>query len=52
MRPLQRFGPLLAASAVTVVLSTPGTAAADDATDGKDATYYISLGDTQRSRAA
>jgi len=46
MRPLQRFGPLLAASAVTVVLSTPGTAAADDATDGKDATYYISLGDS------
>ncbi|MDF3144792.1 MULTISPECIES: SGNH/GDSL hydrolase family protein [unclassified Streptomyces] len=34
---------------MTVVLSTPGLAAADDATGGKDATYYISLGDSQAS---
>ncbi|WP_264936964.1 SGNH/GDSL hydrolase family protein [Streptomyces sp. A012304] len=46
MRSLQRFGPLLAVSAVTVVLSTPGPAAADEATGGKDTTYYISLGDS------
>jgi LPXTG-motif cell wall-anchored protein len=46
MRALQRFGPLLAVSAVTVVLSTPGSAAADEAADGKDTTYYISLGDS------
>ncbi|MGW2716578.1 SGNH/GDSL hydrolase family protein [Streptomyces sp. NPDC001492] len=31
---------------MTVVLSTPGLATADEATDGKDTTYYISLGDS------
>lgn len=49
MRSLQRFVPPLAISAMTVVLSAPGLAAADDATGGKDATYYISLGDSQAS---
>jgi len=49
MRFLQRFGPGLALSAMTVVLSTPGLAAADDAASGKDATYYISLGDSLAS---
>ncbi|WP_053670510.1 SGNH/GDSL hydrolase family protein [Streptomyces sp. NRRL B-1140] len=34
---------------MTVVLSTPGLAAADEAADGKDATYYISLGDSLAS---
>ena len=46
MRSLQRFGPGLAVSALTVVLSTPGLATADEATGSKDATYYISLGDS------
>ncbi|GAA2300590.1 hypothetical protein GCM10010234_49260 [Streptomyces hawaiiensis] len=46
MRSLQRFGPLLAVSAMTVVLSAPGLAAADETTGGKDTTYYISLGDS------
>jgi len=46
MRSLQRFGPPLAVSAMTVVLSTPGLAAADETTGGKDTTYYISLGDS------
>jgi len=46
MRYLQRFGPGLAISAMTIVLSTPGLATADEATNGKDATYYISLGDS------
>ncbi|WP_461085251.1 GDSL-type esterase/lipase family protein [Streptomyces deserti] len=46
MRSLQRFGPGLAISALTIVLSTPGLAAADEAADGKDTTYYISLGDS------
>ncbi|MFE7767307.1 GDSL-type esterase/lipase family protein [Streptomyces sp. NPDC057438] len=49
MRSLQRFGPLLAVSAVTVMLSTPGLAAADETADGKDATYYISVGDSLAS---
>ncbi|WP_114257520.1 SGNH/GDSL hydrolase family protein [Streptomyces sp. Go-475] len=31
---------------MTIVLSTPGLATADEATNGKDATYYISLGDS------
>ncbi|WP_067273052.1 SGNH/GDSL hydrolase family protein [Streptomyces jeddahensis] len=31
---------------MTIVLSTPGLATADEATDGKDTTYYISLGDS------
>ncbi|MFF7163817.1 SGNH/GDSL hydrolase family protein [Streptomyces sp. NPDC008086] len=34
---------------MTVVLSTPGLAAADEATNVKDATYYISLGDSLAS---
>ncbi|NUQ95935.1 MAG: SGNH/GDSL hydrolase family protein [Streptomyces sp.] len=34
---------------MTVVLSTPGLAAADEATNGKDTTYYISLGDSLAS---
>lgn len=46
MRPLQRFGPPLALSAMTLVLSTPGLATADEASNGKDTTYYISLGDS------
>src|ERR1041385_6462907 len=46
MRSLQRFGPPLAVSAMTIVLSTPGLATADEATNGKDTTYYISLGDS------
>ncbi|MEU0384544.1 SGNH/GDSL hydrolase family protein [Streptomyces chartreusis] len=46
MRSLQRFGPGLAISALTIVLSTPGLAAADEAGNGKDTTYYISLGDS------
>jgi LPXTG-motif cell wall-anchored protein len=46
MRSLQRFGPGLAISALTIVLSTPGLAAADEATGVEDATYYISLGDS------
>jgi LPXTG-motif cell wall-anchored protein len=33
---------------MTIVLSTPALAA-DEATDGKDTTYYISLGDSQAS---
>jgi LPXTG-motif cell wall-anchored protein len=49
MRLLQRFGPALALSAMTVVLSTPSLAAADEAASGKDATYYISLGDSLAS---
>ncbi len=49
MRSLQRFGPRLAVSAVTVVLSTPGLAAADETAGGKDTTYYISLGDSLAS---
>ncbi len=49
MRSLQRFGPPLAISAMAIVLSTPGPAAADEATDGKDTTYYISLGDSLAS---
>ncbi|WP_031484133.1 SGNH/GDSL hydrolase family protein [Streptomyces bicolor] len=31
---------------MTIVLSTPGLATADEAAGGKDATYYISLGDS------
>jgi LPXTG-motif cell wall-anchored protein len=31
---------------MTIVLSTPGLATADEATNGKDTTYYISLGDS------
>ncbi|QOV41576.1 LPXTG cell wall anchor domain-containing protein [Streptomyces ferrugineus] len=31
---------------MTIVLSTPGLATADEATGGKDTTYYISLGDS------
>lgn len=46
MRPLQRFIPPLAVSAMALVLGTPGLAAADEAADGKDTTYYISLGDS------
>ncbi|WLW53615.1 SGNH/GDSL hydrolase family protein [Streptomyces sp. YU58] len=46
MRFLQRFGPGLAISAAAIALSTPGPAIADEATNGKDATYYISLGDS------
>ncbi len=46
MRSLQRFVPPLAISAMTIVLSTPGPATADEATDGKDTSYYISLGDS------
>jgi LPXTG-motif cell wall-anchored protein len=46
MRSLKRFGPPLAISALAVVLSTPGLAMADDAADGKDTPYYISLGDS------
>ncbi|WP_217210762.1 SGNH/GDSL hydrolase family protein [Streptomyces sp. AC550_RSS872] len=34
---------------MTIVLSTPGLAAADDAAGGKDTTYYISLGDSLAS---
>ncbi len=49
MRSFQRFGPPLAVSAMAVVLSTPGLAAADEATGGKDTTYYISLGDSLAS---
>lgn len=49
MRPLQRFGPPLAVSAMTLVLSTPGLAAADEVTGAKDTTYYISLGDSLAS---
>jgi LPXTG-motif cell wall-anchored protein len=49
MRSLQRFGPVLAVSAMTIVLSAPGLATADEATGGKDATYYISLGDSLAS---
>ena len=48
MRSLQRFGPPLAISAMTIVLSAPGLAAADEAPNGKD-TYYISLGDSLAS---
>ncbi|GAQ50484.1 SGNH/GDSL hydrolase family protein [Streptomyces acidiscabies] len=46
MNLLRRFGPGLALSAMTVVLSTPALAFAQDTTSGKDATYYISLGDS------
>ncbi len=46
MRSLQRFGSPLAVSAMTIVLSTPALATADEATGGKDTTYYISLGDS------
>lgn len=49
MRLLQRFGPGLAISAMTVVLSTPGLATAADSANGEDATYYISLGDSLAS---
>lgn len=49
MRSLQRFGPVLAVSAMTIVLSAPGLATADQAADGEDATYYISLGDSLAS---
>ncbi|MFF9808374.1 GDSL-type esterase/lipase family protein [Streptomyces coeruleorubidus] len=49
MRILQRFGPGLAVSALTVVLSTPGLAAADEAAGSSDTTYYISLGDSLAS---
>ncbi|MEV6948082.1 SGNH/GDSL hydrolase family protein [Streptomyces sp. NPDC051172] len=49
MRSLQRFGPGLAVSALAVVLSTPGPATADEAAGTKDATYYISLGDSLAS---
>ena len=31
---------------MTIVLSTPGLATADEASNGKDTTYYISLGDS------
>ncbi len=34
---------------MTIVLSTPGLATADEATNDKDATYYISLGDSLAS---
>ncbi|WP_037673287.1 SGNH/GDSL hydrolase family protein [Streptomyces griseus] len=34
---------------MTVVLSTPGLAAADETAGGKDTTYYISLGDSLAS---
>ena len=46
MRLLQRLGPPVAVSAMTIVLSTPGLATADETTGDKDATYYISLGDS------
>ncbi|MCD9880567.1 SGNH/GDSL hydrolase family protein [Streptomyces guryensis] len=46
MSSLQRFGPPLAISALTIVLSTPGLATAGEAANGKDTTYYISLGDS------
>ncbi|MGJ5893796.1 SGNH/GDSL hydrolase family protein [Streptomyces niveiscabiei] len=49
MNLLRRFGPGIALSAMTVVLSTPALAAAHDATSVKDATYYISLGDSVAS---
>jgi LPXTG-motif cell wall-anchored protein len=49
MRSLQRFGPVLAVSAMTIVLSAPGLATADQAADGEDTTYYISLGDSLAS---
>ena len=48
-RSLQRFGPGLAVSALTVVLSTPGLATADETTGGTDTAYYISLGDSLAS---
>ncbi len=46
---LQRFGPPLAVAAMTIALGTPGLAAADEASDSQDATYYISLGDSLAS---
>ena len=46
MRYLQLFGPRLAVSAMTIVLGTPGLAAADEASNGQDTTYYISVGDS------
>ncbi|MFG2133217.1 hypothetical protein ACGFNV_36375 [Streptomyces sp. NPDC048751] len=49
MRLLQRFSRGLAVSAMTVVLSTPGLAAADTAAQSSNATYYISLGDSLAS---
>ncbi|MFF5985166.1 GDSL-type esterase/lipase family protein [Streptomyces olindensis] len=50
MRILQRFVPGLVVSAMAVLLSTPGPAtAADEATAGNGATYYISLGDSLAS---
>jgi LPXTG-motif cell wall-anchored protein len=48
-RSLQRFGPPLAVAAMTIALGTPGLAAADEASDNQDATYYISLGDSLAS---
>lgn len=49
MRPLQSVGSRLTVAAMTIVLGTPGLATADEAADGKDATYYISLGDSLAS---
>ena len=49
MRPLQSVGSRLTVAAMTIVLGTPGLATADGAADGKDATYYISLGDSLAS---
>ncbi|WP_037684254.1 SGNH/GDSL hydrolase family protein [Streptomyces griseus] len=46
MRPLQSVGPRLAIAATTIVLGTPGLATAAEDTGAKDATYYISLGDS------
>ena len=49
MRPLLSVGSRLTVAAMTIVLGTPGLATADGAADGKDATYYISLGDSLAS---